>query len=164
MTSQEFIQWLRGFTEGVHEYNVTPKQWDLLKERLEEVNDDEFEETPGMFQDHTLQSYPPYWSPDSPFRVTSLTGSGTTNIPGFAITTTPNTQGYITTYNPVTFTTTGYPSGSNVTYTTGGPNGTTVTCTVSTGSSAWAETAIFTTNGRPTWYSINKIENDSREK
>ena len=48
MTSQEFIQWLRGFTEGVHEYNVTPKQWDLLKERLEEVNDDEFEETPGM--------------------------------------------------------------------------------------------------------------------
>jgi len=136
MTSQEFIQWLRGFTEGVHEYNVTPKQWDLLKERLEEVNDDEFEETPGMFQDHTLQSYPPYWSPDSPFRVTSLTGSGTVSS-GFAVTTTPNTQGYITTYNPTTFTTTGYPSGSSISY---------------------------TTNGRPTWYSINKIENDSREK
>ena len=39
MTSQEFVQWLRGFTEGVHEFNVTPKQWDLLKERLSEVND-----------------------------------------------------------------------------------------------------------------------------
>jgi len=39
MTSKEFITWLKGFTEGVHEYNVTPKQWDLLKAKLEEVND-----------------------------------------------------------------------------------------------------------------------------
>jgi len=39
MTSKEFIIWLKGFTEGVHEYNVTPKQWDLLKEKLSEVND-----------------------------------------------------------------------------------------------------------------------------
>jgi hypothetical protein len=39
MTSKEFITWLKGFTEGVHEYNVTPKQWDLLKEKLKEVND-----------------------------------------------------------------------------------------------------------------------------
>lgn len=39
MTSKEFVQWLKGFTEGVHEFNVTPKQWDLLKERLSEVND-----------------------------------------------------------------------------------------------------------------------------
>jgi hypothetical protein len=38
MTSQEFITWLKGFTEGVHEYNVTPKQWDLLKEKLAQVN------------------------------------------------------------------------------------------------------------------------------
>jgi hypothetical protein len=39
MTSKEFVIWLKGFTEGVHEYNVTPKQWDLLKSKLEEVND-----------------------------------------------------------------------------------------------------------------------------
>jgi hypothetical protein len=39
MTSQEFVIWLKGFTEGVHEYNVTPKQWDLLKSKLEEIND-----------------------------------------------------------------------------------------------------------------------------
>lgn len=148
MTSQEFVLWLKGFTEGVHDFNVTPKQWDLLKERLSEVCDDEFVETPGTFQDHTVQSYPPYWSPYSPFHVTSLTGSGTTYTPGFAVTTTPNTQGYITVYNPVTFTTTGYTSGSNVTYTTSGPNG----------------TVTYTTNGTPNWYSINKIENDSREK
>jgi hypothetical protein len=38
MTSQEFVIWLKGFTEGVHEYNVTPKQWDLLKEKLAEVS------------------------------------------------------------------------------------------------------------------------------
>jgi DNA-binding PadR family transcriptional regulator len=39
MTSKEFVIWLKGFTEGVHEYNLTPKQWDALKEKLEEVND-----------------------------------------------------------------------------------------------------------------------------
>ena len=39
MTSQEFVLWLKGFTEGVHEYNITPKQWDLLKEKLAEVED-----------------------------------------------------------------------------------------------------------------------------
>ena len=33
MTSKEFVIWLKGFTEGVHEFNVTPKQWDLLKEK-----------------------------------------------------------------------------------------------------------------------------------
>lgn len=42
MTSQEFVIWLKGFTEGVHEYNVTPKQWDLLKEKLAEVKDQAF--------------------------------------------------------------------------------------------------------------------------
>ena len=40
MTNNELILWLKGFTEGVHEYSVTPKQWDLLKERLSEVDDE----------------------------------------------------------------------------------------------------------------------------
>jgi len=40
MTSREFILWLRGFTQGVHEFNVTPKQWDYLKEVLSEVTDE----------------------------------------------------------------------------------------------------------------------------
>jgi hypothetical protein len=39
MTSKEFIIWLKGFTEGVHDFNITPKQWDLLKSKLDEVND-----------------------------------------------------------------------------------------------------------------------------
>jgi len=34
MSDIEFIQWLKGFTEGVHHYNITPKQWDDLKEKL----------------------------------------------------------------------------------------------------------------------------------
>lgn len=40
MTSREFILWLKGFTEGVHEYGITPKQWDILKDKLAEVNDE----------------------------------------------------------------------------------------------------------------------------
>ena len=38
MTSQEFVIWLKGFTEGVHEFNITPKQWDILKDKLAEVD------------------------------------------------------------------------------------------------------------------------------
>jgi len=37
MSDKEFVDWLRGFTEGVHHYNLTPKQWDYLKEKLSEV-------------------------------------------------------------------------------------------------------------------------------
>ncbi len=42
MTSKEFIIWLRGFTQGVHEFNITPKQWDILKEKLAEVSDQSY--------------------------------------------------------------------------------------------------------------------------
>ena len=37
MDEKQFINWLRGFTQGVHHYNVTPKQWDYLKKVLSEV-------------------------------------------------------------------------------------------------------------------------------
>ena len=37
MTEKEFIDWIKGFTSGVHHYNVTPKQWDYLKEVLQTV-------------------------------------------------------------------------------------------------------------------------------
>ena len=39
MTPEQFVIWLRGFTEGVHEFNVSPKQWDTLKDKLAEVKD-----------------------------------------------------------------------------------------------------------------------------
>lgn len=79
MTSKEFVIWLKGFTEGVHDFNVTPKQWDLMKERLEEVDDNKFVETPGMFQVHREPPYPPYYDPYSPFKVT-CDGTGTTQV------------------------------------------------------------------------------------
>jgi hypothetical protein len=37
MTEKEFVDWLRGFTSGVHHYNITPAQWDNLKEILTTV-------------------------------------------------------------------------------------------------------------------------------
>jgi len=46
MTSKEFVLWLKGFTDGVHEFNITPKQWDILKEKLEQVSDEERIGTP----------------------------------------------------------------------------------------------------------------------
>jgi hypothetical protein len=37
MTPTEFVIWLQGFTAGVHHYNLTPAQWDYLKEVLKKV-------------------------------------------------------------------------------------------------------------------------------
>ena len=42
MTEKEFIDWLRGFTQGVHHYNLTPKQWDYLKETLLSVGKESY--------------------------------------------------------------------------------------------------------------------------
>jgi hypothetical protein len=39
MNSKEFVIWLKGFTEGVHDFNIIPKQWDYLKQKLAEVDD-----------------------------------------------------------------------------------------------------------------------------
>jgi hypothetical protein len=83
MTSQQFILWLRGFTEGVHEFNITPKQWDLLKEELSKVSDQSF----------------PFGTPNG------------TYIPSPAITTTPGTTSItFTTGSNVTYTTNGAPN------------------------------------------------------
>jgi hypothetical protein len=84
MTSKEFVIWLKGFTEGVYEFNITPKQWDNLKEELAKVND-----------------YP-YSVP---------IGTGGTGTPNFAVTTTPgNTSITFTTGSNVTYTTNGAPN------------------------------------------------------
>ena len=34
MSEKEFVEWFKGFSEGVHHYNISPKQWDLVKEKL----------------------------------------------------------------------------------------------------------------------------------
>jgi len=163
MTSKEFTLWLKGFTEGVHEFNITPKQWDLLKEKLAEVKDEPPIGFPFGVPNTTPNTHPfPTWQQphypnplDNPYKITCNSGSfGTTYTPGFVVTTTPSTTGFITTYNPAfsgsydPMTTTQWnPSGSAWSYTTSGPNG----------------TVIYTSNGAPNWYSSNIIENDSRE-
>ena len=37
MNEKEFVNWLRGFTSGVHHYSISPAQWDHLKEVLNTV-------------------------------------------------------------------------------------------------------------------------------
>lgn len=37
MTEEEFVKWFKGFSEGVHHYNISPKQWDYVKEKLKMV-------------------------------------------------------------------------------------------------------------------------------
>jgi hypothetical protein len=123
MTSKEFVLWLKGFTDGVHEFNITPKQWDTLKEKLEQVSDEERIGTPigegGWGTPNTTPNWqwPHYPNPlDNPYKITCSSGSfGTT------ITTTPGV-GSITIGNPpfgfgTTSTAYGYPSGSAWSYT-----------------------------------------------
>lgn len=116
MTSKEFVLWLKGFTDGVHEYNITPKQWDLLKEKLEQVSDEPKIGTPigngwGVPNTAPIMPLPYYPNPlDNPFKVTCITGSfGTTCSTGsfgtsgysHVITTTPG-YGSISINNPNT--------------------------------------------------------------
>jgi hypothetical protein len=142
MTSKEFTIWLKGFTEGVHEFNITPKQWDLLKEKLAEVNDGtpigeggwgtpnttpNINRFPNWQQPH-ISPYPN--DPFNPYKVYCGDETGTTGItnPPYTLTTTPG-HGSITIANPnlvswgtsslTTTTNAKFPiSGSNVTYTT----------------------------------------------
>jgi len=127
MTSQNFIEWLRGFTEGVHEYNITPKQWDLLKERLDQVSDEPKTVYPfGVPNetDYDLVNRDPW---GSPMRWGSTSGTGEMSLSGSVSTvsvwTTDNPNGITYTVTsgsaysgPVTYT---YPNGTTVSYTTG---------------------------------------------
>ena len=123
MNSKEFVLWLKGFTDGVHEFNITPKQWDTLKEKLAEVEDKVLilESTPsfpfGTPNTAPIQTLPflqPY-NPYNPYTINCGSGSSGT------ITTTPGV-GSITIGNPPfgfgsTSTAYGYPSGSAWSYT-----------------------------------------------
>jgi hypothetical protein len=122
MTSKEFVIWLKGFTEGVHEFAITPKQWDYLKEKLAEVDDNTIP-MGGVIVDHnTFKVNDPGFYPNYP----GTTSKGTfTTTPGTGFITISNPSafgtgsvGTITTNNPSTSTTYGYPSGSAWSYTT----------------------------------------------
>jgi hypothetical protein len=120
MTSKEFVLWLKGFTEGVHEFNITPKQWDLLKDKLAHVDDNTIP-MGGLIVDHnTFKVNDPgfYQTPNpyNPYKITSESGTTLTVSSGSSgtIIATPG-FGSIT-YNPST-TTQWNPSGSNWSYT-----------------------------------------------
>lgn len=57
MTAIEFIKWLKGFSEGVHHYNITPQQWEHLKENLKKVDnetkDNSYRKPEGWFTTNT---------------------------------------------------------------------------------------------------------------
>ena len=128
MTSKEYILWLKGFTEGVHEFNITPKQWDILKEKLAEVDDNTIP-MGGLLNDHNAfrkNKYSdaidvpmpnPYGTrgPETPTGTTITTTPGTT---GFVTIANPNIASFSGSYNPSTSTAYGYPSGSAWSYTT----------------------------------------------
>jgi hypothetical protein len=51
MTSREFIIWLRGFTSAAHKHNLTPEQWDTLKDELAQVHDNKDESDEDLDND-----------------------------------------------------------------------------------------------------------------
>jgi hypothetical protein len=75
MTSYEFVIWLRGFTEACNEYTATPKQWDKIKEVLNEVQD--YDDNPGI--DVEIDDYKD-WFNRSPITPITGTASGSGNI------------------------------------------------------------------------------------
>jgi hypothetical protein len=102
MTSQEYTQWLKGFLDAVDNYDITKKQFDTIREKLKEVDDNVGTPigiggwgNPSWGGTITYPSTTPYSIP--------LTGTITTGG---------------------TLTTSSYPSGSTVTYTTGNSSGT----------------------------------------
>ena len=89
MTSHEFIIWLKGFTDACNDYTATPKQWDRIKEVLDEVQD--YDDNPGI--DVEIDDWftkkvnlEPNGTPSLRYNGTSVT-TGTT---GYVSTTTAN--------------------------------------------------------------------------
>ena len=86
MDSKSFVIWLKGFTEACNDYTATPKQWDRIKEVLEDVED--YDDNPGI--DVEIDDYK-NWFNKSPIisQITPL--SGTISVSGsgssFSVTT-----------------------------------------------------------------------------
>ena len=125
MTSKEFVIWMKGFITACNEYAPTPKQWDIMKEELEKVSDEQKIGTPigqgGWGTPNVAPIQPLNWpinpDPYNPYKITCTPGTT-----GFVTIANPNIASFGTgstlTYNPSTSTTYGYPSGSAWSYTT----------------------------------------------
>jgi len=93
MTSSEFIVWLKGFTEACNDFTPTPKQWDRIKEVLNEVQD--YNDNPGIdveiddwYNKPSTNLFPPNGTPPSWLRSdgtgvlnTGISNSTATNLP-----------------------------------------------------------------------------------
>lgn len=97
MTSQEYTQWLKGFLDAVDNYDITKKQFDAIREKLKEVDD----------TTHNI---------GTPIGNGGWWGGGTVTPYSIPLSGTITTGG--------TITTSGYASGSTLTYTTGNSTGT----------------------------------------
>jgi len=135
MTSKEYVIWLKGFVEACHEYAPTPKQWDVLKDKLAEVDDS----IPlgGIISDHNTfrvhEPYPKWQQPHTinpyyigdipqvnlPFISTTPNGTGGNPTPLTFTISTMSGSSIINgvTSNGTTSITYGYPSGSSWHYT-----------------------------------------------
>ena len=122
MTSKEFVLWLQGFTQGVHEYNITPKQWDALKDTLATVKD----EPTLTFPINTPNTAPntqsfPTWQHPHFLNLPNLNPNNPFTVNGNPVSTPGDSSITYATPQFVTFTTTGtaagYPSGSVWNYT-----------------------------------------------
>jgi hypothetical protein len=125
MTSKEFIIWLKGFITACNDYAPTPKQWDIIKEELDKVSDEQKIGTPigegGWGTPNTTPNWqwPHYPNPlDNPYKITCQPGTTLTTTPGSGSITIANP--YIASFGTVSSTTYGYPSGSAWHYTNGG--------------------------------------------
>lgn len=131
MTSKEFVFWLQGFTQGVNDHNISPKQWDVLKDKLAEINDEHPIGESGLGVPNT-QPFP-RWKESHTYypnvEIPCINPNGTLPSPGFVVTTSPGTtitttpgssiSTIITLNGMSTSTTYGYPSGSAWSYTNG---------------------------------------------
>ena len=146
MTSQEFVLWLKGFTDALPpDGPATLKQWTTLKEKLAEVKDEQpigitigegglgvpnTQPFPRWQEPHTYYRRSPetsYIYTGDPIPCAKPNGTApspyfvTPSTPGITFSTTPGGGiGTITTPNGMsTSTTYGYPSGSAWSYTNG---------------------------------------------
>lgn len=77
MNSQQFTIWLKGFTEACNDLTATPKQWDHIKEVLNEVKD--YNDNPGI--DVEIDDYNPSWMQNYNPNLT-MPSTGTVQVSG----------------------------------------------------------------------------------
>jgi hypothetical protein len=69
MTSRDFVIWFKGFMDGAHHHNITPAQWDTLKDKIKEVNDDviyyDYETPNGSALEAAIEQYNQWVSTDT---------------------------------------------------------------------------------------------------